>query len=68
MRSSRPGRAKLGIVELVGVHVGADDFLVEFAIKLMHLDRTRSKECDLGAVGSPSSSFARPGRLERTCQ
>ena len=32
----------------------------------MHLDRGASRECDLGAVGSLSPSFARPGRLERT--
>ena len=55
------GRAKLGTVELVGADVGADDFWVKFRT---HLDRTRSRECDLGALGvSPQVPHIR-GRLK----
>ena len=35
-------------------------------LPLTHLHRGPSRECDLGAVGSLSPSFARPGRLGRT--
>ena len=67
VRPSRPGRAKLGTVELVVAAVQNEvPSMDDLPIKVLHLDRGASRECNLGAVGSLSPSFARPGRLGRT--